>query len=130
MSEGRGVATDAPDVGPGLRKGDRMVPSTGAVDAPKFEVADLPFKVTFWRSHYDDKRRGLDWTSRRRPSVVPSVGVRPSDVLRLDAMCIMCLGVSPRFVQAVIACVLQEEMCHIEGPKSEMDDVAVRMLFN
>eukprot|EP00959_Pyramimonas_sp_CCMP1952_P076700 1602817-Pyramimonas_sp.AAC.1 len=73
--EGRVITADAPHVGGGLQRGDRLVPSMDLQDTAAFETQAIPFTATFWRSHYDHKGRKTDWTHVRNPIFDASTGI-------------------------------------------------------
>ncbi|CAK0815537.1 unnamed protein product [Prorocentrum cordatum] len=127
---GRVITQDAPHIGPGLLKGDRLVPSVGLHDAATFETQPTPFVAVFWRSHFDNKNRKTDWIHCRNPIFSEGVGATPHATMRLDTMHTLYLGVFSRYVHYVMEVVIDTNMYNVAGTKDEVKDVSVRLLFN
>ena len=128
--EGRVITVDAPHVGGGLKRGDRLVPSMALHDTAAFETQAIPFTAVFWRSHLDRKKRKMDWTHCRNPLFDFSTGISIRRTLRLDTMHCLYLGVFSFFAHAVIFAAIAENLYNVDGRKGEVEDVTCRLLFN
>lgn len=96
---GRCLARNVPSLG--LRKGDRLDPSTELPDIAKFSTAELPLSVIFWRRHLNGTKC-TDPVLKRNPLFGPMTGATPGATLHIDTLHTLYLGVALRYVSEVV----------------------------
>ena len=127
-ARGRVLAADIAALG--LKRGDRLEPSSQLSDTNDFESRDLPFTAVFWRPRVDERGRIASWTLRRNPLFHPGLGTTPDSLLHLDTLHCLYLGVFQSFVLCVLLAVIKANIFNVVGPAEVKRAETLKRLFN
>jgi len=111
---GRILRADVPALR--LLAGDRLDPSVQLPDTLDFEHKATPFVCVFWRPRYDERNRIASWVLRRNPLFCIELGTDPNDVLHLDTLHTLYLGVYATFVLEVLLRMCSANVYDVIGP--------------
>ena len=125
---GRTLAKDLPALG--LRRGDRLEPSSELRDTSKFESRSLPFRCTFWRQHRDNRGRLSTFTLRRNPLFCKELGTSPTTTLHLDSLHTVYLGIFMFYVHAVIMAMWRANVFQCHGPEKAKQVANLDIFFS
>ena len=125
---GRTLAKDLPALG--LRRGDRLEPSSELRDTSKFESRPLPFRCTFWRQHRDNRGRLSTFTLRRNPLFCKELGTSPTTTLHLDSLHTVYLGIFMFYVHAVIMAMWRANVFQCHGPEKAKQVANLDIFFS
>lgn len=98
----------------GLRANDRLEPSKHLVDIAQIEKVGFTGRVVFWRRRLDANRRPIDHTNRRNP-IFGLPHCSPTDVVQIDTLHCLHLGVIIFFIEHVLWATLDANVWQIPG---------------
>lgn len=111
-----------------LEARDRLSPTPTMPDVMLLDSAVPPFTLVFWRPRRDFARRLRDPVVRRNPVFAEDICAGPAEVLAVDTLHTVYLGVIMRLVSAILWRMLLANTWNIHGSQEQILEMGVRRM--